>query len=188
MNQAESVVGDCGVSGNYTTCYDPCMNGNGKQPVRPHGTGFYFGVAAFASLAGSVFTWGVFVANATSFPWRLVRTGVAIIFLLGAMQSFERLFRPEKAQSRSSSLSSLVRRRLRTVCKSIVAVCITAVAIAALLRLAGGQYERDLATDLQVLSAVLFLQTLASPIFVANDSPGCFATVDCEPRYGIEHR
>jgi len=132
------------------------MYGNGEQPVRPHGTGFYFGVAVFASLAGSMFTWEVFTTSGTLFPWRLVGAGVAIIFPLGAVQSFERLFRPERAQSRSSSLSNSARRWLRMVCKSVVAVCITAFAIAGLLRLAGGQYERDFATDLQILSAVLF--------------------------------
>jgi hypothetical protein len=45
---------------------------------------------------------------------------------------------------------------MQTACKWVVAVCITAFAIAGLLRLAAGQYERDFATDLQILSAVLF--------------------------------
>ena len=60
-----------------------------------------------------------------------------------------------KAQDRSSALSRSTRVRLRTVCRSVVAVSIAAIAIATLLRLAGGQYERDFATDLQILSAVL---------------------------------
>jgi len=117
------------------------MTGIGEEPVRPYCKGFYVGVAVFASLAGSMFTWGVFAPDGSPFAWRLVRTGVAIVFLFGAMQSFERLFRPARAQ---------------TVCKSAVAVCIIAFSIAGLLRLAGDQYERDFATDLQVLSAALF--------------------------------
>jgi hypothetical protein len=132
------------------------MTGIGEEPVRQHRKGFYVGVAVFASLAGSVFTWGVFAPDGSPFARRLVRTGVAIALLFGAMQSFERLFRPARAQIRSSSLSSSTRRRLRTVCKSAVAVCITAFAIAGLLRLAGDRYERDFATDFQTLSAALF--------------------------------
>lgn len=135
--------------------YDPCMIDDGEPPVRPHGTGFYFGVAVFALLAGSMFTWGAFAPSGAPFAWRLVRIGVAIIFLFGAVQSFERLFRRERAQDRSSALSSSTRVRLRTVCRSVLAVSITAIGIATLLRLAGGQYERDFATDLQILSAVL---------------------------------
>jgi hypothetical protein len=131
------------------------MMGNRVQPVRPHGTGFYFGVALFASLAGSMFSWAIFAPSGAPFPWRLVQTGIAIIFLLGAVQSFERLFRPESAQRRSSALSSSTRRTLRTVRKSVVAVSITAFAAAAFLRLAGGEHEGDFATDLQILSAVL---------------------------------
>ena len=132
------------------------MNGNGERAIGPHGAAFYFSVAFFASLAGSMFAWGVFAVNGAPFPWRLVRTGVAVVFFFGALQSFERLLRPDKAQNRSSSLSGSARRRLRTACKSIVAVCITTFAGAALLRLAGGQYERDIAMDLQILCAALF--------------------------------
>ena len=109
------------------------MAANGEQPVRPHGTGFYLGVGAFASLAGSMFAWGVFAPDGTPFVGRLVRTGCAIVFLFCAAQSFERLFRPEKAQSRSSALSSSTRLRLRSVRRLVMAVSITAFAVAAFL-------------------------------------------------------
>jgi hypothetical protein len=49
-----------------------------------------------------MFTWGVFAPDSTPLPWRLVRASIAIIFLFAAVLSFERLFRPERSQSRSS--------------------------------------------------------------------------------------
>jgi hypothetical protein len=92
----------------------------GVMPVRaPHGKVFYIAVAVLASPFGFLFVWAASgkaildgVPPNTPMVWRAVQAGVAALFLIGAMQAFERWLAPARAQARSAAISNVTRARL----------------------------------------------------------------------------
>jgi hypothetical protein len=121
----------------------------------PHGRVFY-SVLAFVGLPmGCSLIWEVFVPD-TPLIVRLGRAFLGLMFLFGALQSIERLFRPEKAQARSQSLSSQSARQWLDLSRRILmgsaAVGVMPVVV---LRLAGGQHNKDLATDFNMVALML---------------------------------
>lgn len=99
--------------------------------VSPHGKFFYSGIALFALAAGSFFAFETFTVESTPFGWRLVIAGLALVFLFGAAQAFERLVRPEKACACSSALSSSMRRSLLAARRTLVVLSLAGFVIAA---------------------------------------------------------
>jgi hypothetical protein len=118
-------------------------------PTSPHGNAFYSGVGLFASMAGFAFTFGSFSKISIPFPWRLVQIGIAIVFFLGALQAFERFFRPERARERSCALSNSTRRKLRVTQKAVMGLAIAGFLAAPIMRAAGAH-----SSDFLILSSV----------------------------------
>jgi hypothetical protein len=121
----------------------------------PHGKLFYAGVALFALPAGTVFAFRIFAPGSMPFGWRLATAGVAMVFIFGALQAFERLLRPEIAHRRSSALSTSTRRKLRAARKAIVGMVFPGYCIAAIMLLTGGEHAQDVVSDLVILAGVL---------------------------------
>jgi hypothetical protein len=85
----------------------------------PHGRGFYATVVIVSALFCCAFAWGASgkavlegVRLDTPMGWRLVQAGIAALFLVSAMQAFERLLAPARAQARSARISGAARARL----------------------------------------------------------------------------
>jgi hypothetical protein len=118
----------------------------GVMPVTaPHGKGFYVAVAVFASLFGFLFVWGTFASGSlagvpldTPMVWRLVSVGIAAIFVIGAMQAFERLLAPARAQARSAAISDVARGRLLTLRSVLVGLGGIRYLIASVMHLVAG--------------------------------------------------
>jgi len=120
----------------------------GVTPVSaPHGKGFYVTVAIFASLFGFAFVWAAFVD--TPVVWRLVEAAVAAIFLIGALQAFERLLAQARAQARSAAISDVARARLLGLRSVLVGTGVTGYVIYFVVRLAGTRVS-----EIMFLSAV----------------------------------
>lgn len=108
--------------------------------------------AAIELLVSALFAWGTFAAESISPGWRVLRAGIAILFFLGAIQSFERWRDPETEKALSDSV-----RRILQVSRVTVRI------VAAVLALGGGflcflvatSPARDLATDLLIVFAIL---------------------------------
>lgn len=102
-------------------------------------------------LVALAFIWGTFAPHAGSVGWRLACAGIAILFALGAQQSFERWLRPGKTRTVSDS----GRRVLYGVRLAAHAMAWISIITSAILRfLIESGPARDFATDLFILFAV----------------------------------
>ena len=122
--------------------------------MNPHGRVCYSVFAIFGLPMGSWLIEQIFAPD-TPLIVRLGRAFLGLIFLFGALQSIERLFRPEKAQARSQSMSISVRQWLDLSRRILMASAAVAVVPVVVLRLAGGQHNKDLATDFTFVALML---------------------------------
>lgn len=79
----------------------------------PHGPVYYSCELFFAAAGALCFVFGTFAFDRAPLWLRLSRAAVALVFLLGAAQASERLWRPWAALERSRSLSDTARRIMR---------------------------------------------------------------------------
>jgi hypothetical protein len=132
------------------------MTGAGISVSAPHGKVFYAAVAILASLFGFGFAWGAVAMGSfagvplhTPLLWRVAQAGVAAVFLLGALQAFERWLAPLRAQARSAAISDVAHARLLVLRSLLVWTGATGYVIYFVMHLAG-----DRVPDIGVLSAV----------------------------------
>jgi hypothetical protein len=132
----------------------------GTMPVgAPHGKGFYTSVAIVSGLFCCAFAWGASgkavldgVRLDTPMGWRLVQGGIAALFLIGAMQAFERWLSPVRALARSAGISDGARARLLGLRSLLLAMGVAGSMIDLFMRLfRGGHFG-----DITVLSGVCF--------------------------------
>jgi hypothetical protein len=125
--------------------------------MAPHGRTFYSATAFFALLAGTVFMWGVLRSEGTPAFSRLFGVFLVIICCMGALQSLERLLRPEKACRRTAALSDFAHHRLRATTRAMTTIYYAGWVVALALRLMDREHLRDLATDIWMVGAVALI-------------------------------
>jgi hypothetical protein len=136
-----------------------CSDMTVAMPVRvPHSKGFYATVAILTTLVGLAFLLGAFAKSSfagvlldTPMVWRLVQAGIAAIFLIGAMQAFERWLSPARAQARSAAISDVARARVLILCRVLAGIGIVGWPIAGVVHQAGVRPD----VDIGILSTVL---------------------------------
>jgi hypothetical protein len=132
------------------------MIGAAEAPVGPHHAFFYPSVLLLAVILGSLFTYGILAPDTRSHELRLACAGFAVVFLICALQAFERLLKPEKAYQRFHARPDSTRRKLRVAGKIAKGATFLAIAVSAVMHFTGNPNARDLGQDVQILS-VLFL-------------------------------
>ena len=127
------------------------MTPAGISVSAPHGKGFYAAVAICASLFGLGSVWGAVARGSlagvsldTPLVWRLVDAGVAAVFLIGAMQAFERWLASVRTQARSAAISGVARGRLLALRRVLVGLGGLGYLIAAVVHLVTGGRVADL--------------------------------------------
>jgi hypothetical protein len=125
--------------------------------MAPHGRAFYSVTALFALLAGAVFMWGMFVSGSFPVASRLFGVFLVIVLYLGALQSLERLLRPEKARDRTAALSGSTRDKLRVVCKAMTTTFYAGWYVSVAMRLIDREHLRDLAGNISAVGWVFLL-------------------------------
>jgi hypothetical protein len=124
--------------------------------MNPHGRVCYSMIAILGLAMGSCLIEQIFAPD-TPLIVRLGRAFVGLIFVFGALQSIERLFRPEKTKARSQSRSQSARQWLGVSRRILMGSAAVGVVPVVVLRLAGGQHNKDLATDFTIVALALSL-------------------------------
>jgi hypothetical protein len=101
--------------------------------------------------------WGVLRFRDASLPPPLFGLALVAVFYLAALQAFERLLRPERAIGRTAALSGSSRKWLRIVSRAAAVTYYAAFVGGAVLDVAGGEYRRNLALDIGILSTLIVI-------------------------------